>query len=110
MKSDIWKLSRLLYTPADFALLPYAEKLFENIIQWGYPATMHPFESHIVTQNEAEMRFLIDFLLLGKIQFDTPSKIHIRDTYLQDFLHQSDNYSIASSGAIIVIYKPSKVE
>lgn len=110
MKSDIWKLSRLLYAPADFALLPYAERLFDNIIQWGFPATIHPFESHIRTHSELEMRFLIDFLLLGKVTFDNKAKTYIRDTYLQHYLRQPDHYSIASSGAIIVIYKPSKVE
>lgn len=105
-QSDIWKLSQLLYAPDDFANLPYAERLFDNLQEWGFIATYRGFESHITTKTEAEMRFLIDFLMLDKVDFEDDSKAAIRDAYLQQHLRKPSDYSIASSGGIIVITKP----
>ena len=105
-QSDIWKLSQQLFAPHDFAKLAYAERLYHSLREWHYPAVFHHFHSAIDTDTEEDMRFLIDFLMLGKVAFDNDHHVHIRETYLKTHLQKSDRYSITSSGGIIVVTKP----
>ncbi|MBI5929040.1 MAG: class I SAM-dependent methyltransferase [Chloroflexi bacterium] len=105
-QSDIWKLCKQLYTPEEFAQLPYAERLFESMLRWNFRATYHPFHSTIDTQTETDMRSLIDFLLLGKVSFDNDVHINIRETYLRNKLRNGNGYRIASSGGLVVVTKP----
>ncbi len=105
-QSDIWKLCKQLYSPEEFAKLPYAEQLFENLLRWGFRVSYHPFNSTIATKTEADTRLMIDFLTLGKVKFDNDDHVSIREAYLKSKLHKGDGYSISSSGGIIVVTKP----
>lgn len=104
--SDIWKMSHLLYTPDQFMRLPYAELLFANLREWKFPATYHPFFSEIVVDSADDMRFLIEFLMLDKVDFEDARNDSIREAYLEVFLRKSDRFSISSSGGIILVTKP----
>lgn len=105
-QSDIWKLCKQLYSPDEFAKLPYAEKLFENLLRWGFRVTYHPFNATIATPTEADTRLMIDFLTLGKVKFDNDNHVKIREAYLRSKLRKANGFSISSSGGIIVLTKP----
>lgn len=105
-QSDIWKLCKQLYSPEEFAKLPYAELLYENLLRWNFRVTYHPFHSTIATKTEADTRLMIDFLTLGKVKFDNDDHVSIREAYLKSKLRKADGYSISSSGGIIVLTKP----
>jgi hypothetical protein len=63
------------------------------------------FDADIHLPTLEEMYELIDFLVAGKIVFDTDEKIQKREAYINDYLKTDTDYSINSNIGVLAIHR-----
>lgn len=103
--SEIARLYQTFFTPEYYQQIPFADELYALVQKWGYKATHIPFHSDIRTATKPEMFDVMSFLLLQRVNFDDPTTAAQQDAFVDQYLTRESDFSIASPGGIITLYK-----
>lgn len=104
--SGISHLYRNLLAPSDFAEMPSIEQVVVQMQADGYEnMQLRSFDAEIDIPNKASMDYLIDFLVVGKLHFDTAEAQARRDAYIQSYLQNGAAYRINSNIGLLILRK-----
>ncbi|MBI5929041.1 MAG: class I SAM-dependent methyltransferase [Chloroflexi bacterium] len=103
--SEIAKLYQTFFTPEYYQQIPFADEVYELVQKWGYKATNIPFHSDIRTPSKPGMFDVMDFLLLQRVDFKDPATAAKQDAFVDQYLTRENDFSIASPGGIVTLYK-----
>lgn len=104
--SGISHLYRHLLETHDFAEMPSIEQVLVQMQADGYEdMQLRSFDAVIDIPNKASMDYLIDFLLVGKLVFDTDDAKKRRDAYIERYLKNGTGFSINSNIGLLIFRK-----